>query len=186
MLKRQGYDEGCDIWSLGVLLYTMLAGWIPVLYPEQLFISCCASCSLLLISSASFTPFANGPEDTPNEILNRIGHGHFSLTTGNWDTVSDAAKVQLHIWTTSPLFCNWWLHATISLSASYLTHAVFRTLYPRCFTWTPIRDWLLGRSSDIHGLSIEINYPIVSSHIMTPNWLRWQSFTCKCRVCNEY
>lgn len=51
----------------------------------------------LCMSSTSFTPFANGPEDTPNEILNRIGNGSFSLTGGNWDTVSDAAKVEPQI-----------------------------------------------------------------------------------------
>lgn len=28
VLKRQGYDEACDIWSLGVLLHTILVGWV--------------------------------------------------------------------------------------------------------------------------------------------------------------
>ncbi|XP_043925426.1 ribosomal protein S6 kinase alpha-2 isoform X2 [Protopterus annectens] len=65
VLKRQGYDAACDVWSLGVLLYTMLAG---------------------------YTPFANGPDDTPEEILARIGSGKFALSGGNWDTLSDAAK----------------------------------------------------------------------------------------------
>ncbi|ELV10540.1 Ribosomal protein S6 kinase alpha-6 [Tupaia chinensis] len=66
VLMQQGYDAACDIWSLGVLFYTMLAG---------------------------YTPFANGPSDTPEEILLRIGNGKFSLSGGNWDNISDGAKV---------------------------------------------------------------------------------------------
>lgn len=26
VLQRQGYDQSCDIWSLGILLYIMLSG----------------------------------------------------------------------------------------------------------------------------------------------------------------
>lgn len=47
----------------------------------------------VFFSLTSYTPFANGPNDTPEEILVRIGSGKFSLSGGNWDTVSDAAKV---------------------------------------------------------------------------------------------
>jgi len=65
VLKKQGYDAACDVWSMGVLLYTMLAGQ---------------------------TPFANGPKDTPDEILRRIGECQYDLTSGNWKSVSEEAK----------------------------------------------------------------------------------------------
>ncbi|XP_050526354.1 ribosomal protein S6 kinase 2 beta-like isoform X1 [Daktulosphaira vitifoliae] len=65
VLKRQGYDAACDIWSLGVLLYTLLAG---------------------------YTPFASGPDDTPSEILNRIGNSSLDLKSGNWSVISIEAK----------------------------------------------------------------------------------------------
>jgi len=45
----------------------------------------------------SCTPFANGPSDTPEEILTRIGGGKFSVSGGNWDTISDMAKVRVDV-----------------------------------------------------------------------------------------
>lgn len=65
ILRKQGYDAACDIWSLGILLYTMIAG---------------------------FSPFASSPEDTAEEILAQIGCGKFIITGGNWELVSEAAK----------------------------------------------------------------------------------------------
>ncbi|CAL2029055.1 unnamed protein product [Caenorhabditis brenneri] len=65
VLRKQGYDRSCDVWSLGVLLHTMLTG---------------------------FTPFAMGPNDTPDQILQRVGDGKISMTHPVWDTISEDAK----------------------------------------------------------------------------------------------
>jgi p90 ribosomal S6 kinase len=65
VLRKQGYDAAADVWSMGVLLYIMLSGK---------------------------TPFANGPTDSPEEILKRINGSKFQLDSGHWASVSNDAK----------------------------------------------------------------------------------------------
>lgn len=59
---KKSYDNGCDIWSCGVILYIMLCGYPPF----------------------------NGPSD--KKIIEAVLAGQYSLDEPEWHTVSDEAK----------------------------------------------------------------------------------------------
>ena len=56
------YDERCDIWSCGVILYMLLSG----------------------------NPPFNGQSDA--HILEAVKRGEYELSGGMWDMISDSAK----------------------------------------------------------------------------------------------
>lgn len=65
VLRKQGYDKACDIWSVGVLFYTLLGGG---------------------------PPFASTATDGEEEILARIERSNISFVGPTWQGVSDQCK----------------------------------------------------------------------------------------------
>ncbi|XP_045020477.1 ribosomal protein S6 kinase alpha-6 isoform X6 [Bubalus bubalis] len=134
VLMQQGYDAACDIWSLGVLFYTMLAG---------------------------YTPFANGPNDTPEEILLRIGNGKFSLSGGNWDSISDGAKgsgtsLLSSLWIVFQDLLSHMLH--MDPQQRYTTEQVLK------HSWITHRDQLPDDQPSINGSSHVVKGAVVATY----------------------
>uniref|UniRef100_A0AAQ4QY43 non-specific serine/threonine protein kinase n=1 Tax=Gasterosteus aculeatus aculeatus TaxID=481459 RepID=A0AAQ4QY43_GASAC len=69
LFESAGYDKACDLWSLGVILYTMLSGQVPFQSEQRGMTSSYAA-----------------------DIMQKIKEGDFSLDGEAWKGVSENAK----------------------------------------------------------------------------------------------
>uniref|UniRef100_A0A7N8XZU6 Ribosomal protein S6 kinase n=1 Tax=Mastacembelus armatus TaxID=205130 RepID=A0A7N8XZU6_9TELE len=69
LFESAGYDKACDLWSLGVILYTMLSGQVPFQSEQRGMTSSFAA-----------------------DIMQKIKEGDFSLDGEAWKGVSEDAK----------------------------------------------------------------------------------------------
>ena len=94
VLRLRNYDTACDIWSLGVILYTMLSGYIfiYIFFPKTPIHIFCFNLHLLS-SYDRKSPYASGPNDKPESILLRIESGVLPFHGSAWAHISAEAKV---------------------------------------------------------------------------------------------
>uniref|UniRef100_A0A8C4NW57 Ribosomal protein S6 kinase n=1 Tax=Dicentrarchus labrax TaxID=13489 RepID=A0A8C4NW57_DICLA len=106
LFESAGYDKACDLWSLGVILYTMLSGQVPFQSEQRGMTSSYAA-----------------------DIMQKIKEGDFSLEGEAWKGVSEDAKELVKgLLTVDPerrlklsdLKENSWLHGGASMSTTPL------------------------------------------------------------------
>lgn len=97
------YCQFCCSWSTEktrlwcCLWYLVIGNFIIYIISWVSFVKCLKISFIIFYWSlilCSHTPFANGPEDTPTEILHRIGNSNLDLKSGNWTVISSEAKVR--------------------------------------------------------------------------------------------
>ena len=79
--------------GLFCILYHLQQGWRRCLEVDSILVFLRGNGTFSPFSHSRTAPFANGPGDSPELILKRIGEGKLCLTTGNWKSVSKEAKV---------------------------------------------------------------------------------------------
>uniref|UniRef100_A0A8C6LNK9 Ribosomal protein S6 kinase n=1 Tax=Nothobranchius furzeri TaxID=105023 RepID=A0A8C6LNK9_NOTFU len=106
LFESAGYDKSCDLWSLGVILYTMLSGQVPFQSEQRGMTSSYAA-----------------------DIMQKIKEGDFSLDGDAWKGVSEDAKELVKgLLTVDPesrlklsdLKENSWLQGAVSMSTTPL------------------------------------------------------------------
>ncbi len=80
-MNASGYDESCDLWSLGVILHTLLSGQVPF----------CNHTSSSTTSTASHVDYIAGIQ---NDIIEKIKNSSKSLDLKHkpWTAISESAK----------------------------------------------------------------------------------------------